>query len=126
MAIVLTPFRGVRAYIHSGFTTNERSMAMGRILAFPDLKSHSEYPSVRTNHGAHPADRGTSDNVVIFDGIFVEYHERTGETARTAGALIGETDIAAFQLERPQWPSKDKPVKVGTSEPEDTPRLRRR
>ncbi len=99
---------------------------MGRILAFPDLKSHTEYPSGRAHDFAGPVGRGTSDNVVLFDGIFVEYHDRTGATARTAGSLIGESDTAAFQRERPQWSSADEAVKGGISEPEDTPRLRRR
>lgn len=99
---------------------------MGRVLAFPDLKSHSEYRSPRSDDSADPAGGVTSDNVVLFDGIFVEYHDGASERARTVATEIGETHTMDLRLERRRWSLRDDAAKARVSGPDHTPRLRQR
>lgn len=126
MPNVLKPLRGVRAYIHSGLTENKRSMDMGRIIAFPDMKSHLHNLPAQTGRGHNLAPHGSRDNVVLFSGVFVEYHDDSLESPRA--------DVARNKMARPvlaprspaSWPLGKRNKQAENFEPEHPPRLNRR
>ncbi|WP_306262241.1 hypothetical protein [Pararhizobium sp. IMCC21322] len=99
---------------------------MGRIIAFPDMKSHLHNLPARTGQGLGLATHGSRDNVVLFSGVFVEYHDEILEAPRA--------DASRNHKKRPvlatRGPAGWRPGKAAKQaencEPEHPPRLNRR
>lgn len=126
MPNVLKPLRGVRAYIHSGLTENKRSMDMGRIIAFPDMKSHLHNLPTQTGKGHNRAPHGSRDNVVLFGGVFVEYHDDSLESPRADVARIKKARPVLATHSPAGWRRGKRNKQAEICEPEHPPRLNRR
>lgn len=99
---------------------------MGRIIAFPDMKSHLHNLPAQTGKGHNLAPHGSRDNVVLFSGVFVEYHD---DSLKSPQADRSRNDMAHPVLaprSPADWRSGKRTRQAENCEPEHPPKLNRR
>ncbi len=99
---------------------------MGRIIAFPDMKSHLHNLPAQTGRGHNLAPHGSRDNVVLFSGVFVEYHDDSLESPRVDVARNKKARRVLAPRSPASWPLGKRNKQVENFEPEHPPRLNRR
>lgn len=99
---------------------------MGRVIAFPDMKSRLQHLPAQSGLGQKSASNGSRDNVVLFGGVFVEYHDKSQKMPRTN---VTHTDLShplAAQRSEAGWHHRKKVRPEENYGPEQTPRLKHR
>lgn len=99
---------------------------MGRIIAFPDMKSRLHHLSVQTGKGHDLPMHGSRDNVILFGGVFVEYHDNSQKASRvnTLRADLKRPIVASRS--QSGWGTMKRTTQAENCDPEPTPRLNRR
>jgi hypothetical protein len=126
MPIELKPLRGVWAYIHSGLTEIKRSMDMGKVIAFPDMKSRLHHLSADTEQRQTLPQTGSGNNVILFDGVFVEYHDKVQKAEQASANSADKALTSVAQNTDAGWRHHALTRKAETRGPENSPQFRRR
>jgi hypothetical protein len=101
-------------------------MEMGKVIAFPDMKSRLHQPSADTERRQTLPRNGSGNNVILFDGVFVEYHDKV-QKAEQASANSAETVLASLvQNSDTGWRHKALTRKAEKRGPENSPQFSRR
>lgn len=99
---------------------------MGRIIAFPDMRSHLHNLPAQTGKGQSLAQRGSRDNVVLFSGVFVEYHDVSQAAPRADAPRKDKTRPVLAPHSPVGWRPEKRTKQAENCEPEHPPRLNRR
>lgn len=99
---------------------------MGRIIAFPDMKSHLHNLPAQTGKGHNLAPNGSRDNVVLFSGVFVEYHDDSLESPRADVSRTKKARPVLATRSPAGWRLSKTNKQAENCEPEHPPRLNRR
>ncbi|MEH6725645.1 MAG: hypothetical protein V7703_05750 [Hyphomicrobiales bacterium] len=99
---------------------------MGKVIAFPDMKSRLHHLPAQSGLSQTLAVNGARNNIVLFSGVFVEYHDEFQTTSRADTHCAIDAHPSAAQRSDADWHHR----KVGRQDencgPEKTPQLKHR
>lgn len=99
---------------------------MGRIIAFPDMKSRLHHLPDQSSQGQNLAQHGLPDNIVLFGGVFVEYHDESQKTPTTDASRTNVAHPLVAQRSDADRRHRKMARRAENYAPEKTPRLKHR
>lgn len=99
---------------------------MGRVIAFPDTKScfHNLPAQDGNSQGVNSCDY--QDNVILFSGVFVEYHENSQNDLRNDALCADSRRVTNGHRGQAGWGSQEQSKQAENCGPEKSPRLNQR
>ncbi len=99
---------------------------MGKVIAFPDMKSRLQLLSAQSGLSQTQALNGARNNIVLFSGVFVEYHDEFQTTSRADTNCADNAHPSVAQRSKADWHHRKLVRQDENCGPEKTPQLKHR
>ena len=99
---------------------------MGQVIAFPDMKPRLQHLSAQSRLSQALALSGARNNIVLFSGVFVEYHDEFQTRSRADMNCADNAHPPVAQRRDVEWHHRKLVLQDENSGPDKTPQLKHR